>query len=409
MTPAAALDVVWIDCPEALEVLSASWQTLAERLGADPYLMPDWQKVWWRHFGAGRRLACLTAHLQGRLVAVLPFCLETHWAGPVPLRMARLAGTDPHCLVFRLPVEPAFAAPVLAAALRHLTGPAGRGAGCAAVSFTPVSDRAVHLPLLRSLAAPGTGLALHEEPAGAHVVFDLPPRFEDFLDRLSKKRRSQFRRDVTGLEEAFAMTSTHGTADARGFAAFVAFHNRQWQALGRGGHFVDWPGSAAFYSDLAEVSAARGWVWLHSLTGSDPSGAVLPLATQFVLVAGPTAHWRLPARSLEPTAERLSAGKVGLVQMIDHLIAQSVTLIEAGRGDYGYKLDYGGQSVPVHRLILSPEGSGARRKLRLLLALSDLLDLVYYRIWFLKLVPRLARLTRRKPRALWQSWIRTRF
>lgn len=393
------LVLTWVDRPEALAALDAEWQDLADRVGADVYMMPDWFAVWWRHFGAGRRLACLIARENGVLVGVLPFCVEPLWAGPWRVRMARLAGTDPHCILFRLPVEDRVAADLLLAALEHLTGPLG----CGAVSFTPLSDRSDHLPRLLDLCAQTPQLALHDEPAGSHIVFDLPPDFDSYLGALSKKRRGQFRRDVKGLQDQFAMETTSTVPGATAFAAFVAFHNRQWQAVGRGGHFVDWPGSAAFYQDIAERSAARHWVQLHGQTGSGG-----PLATQFVLVAGQTGHWRLPARSLDPVAERLSAGKVGLLLMIERLIQQGVTRIEAGRGDYGYKLEYGGHSVAVHRLIVHPATTTARLRLRLLLAWSDILNLLYYRLWFLKLAPRLRKVTGGRPRPLWRSWIRSR-
>jgi CelD/BcsL family acetyltransferase involved in cellulose biosynthesis len=397
-----ALSLTWLEGPAALLPLQAEWQVLADRTGADPYLMPVWNRLWWRHFGAGRRSLCLVARQEGRLVGLLPFCVERLWLGPLPLRIARLAGTDPHCMVFALPLEPGSADLVLAAALRHLTA----DLGCTAVSFTPVSALARHLAPLQALCHPGSGLALVTADEGSHVVFPLPGSFEAYLGGLSKKRRGQFRRDLKGLGEVFGMAAEQGPPDAAGFDRFVEFHNRQWQALGRGGHFTDWPGSAGFYRDLAG-EAGGGGMQLFSLAGTI-SGGVVPLATQFALVAGTTAHWRLPARSLDAEAERLSVGKVGLLLMIEALINQGVTRIEAGRGDYGYKLDYGGEAVAVQRLIVRPDTVSGALRLRLLLGWCDLLHLLHYRIWFLKLAPRLRALTGRKPRPLWRAWIRTR-
>jgi CelD/BcsL family acetyltransferase involved in cellulose biosynthesis len=399
LPPRRDLTLSWVTDPADLGPLREDWQALAERVRADVYMRPDWLEVWWPHFGAGRRLACLVARAGGVLVGVLPFALERIWLGPWPLRIARLAGTDPHCVVFQLPLEPPWAAEVLLAATRHLTG----ALRCSVVSFTPVSDLATHLAPLQSLSAAGTRLAVLDEPDGRHVVFDLPGAFEDYLDRLTKKRRGQFRRDLRGLEDQFGMTSDHLIPDAAAFADFVTFHSRQWQAAGRGGHFVDWPGSAAFYGDLATNTASHDLLRLYRLNGT--AG---PIATQFALIAGQTAHWRLPARSLDPAAERLSAGKAGLLLMIEQLIGAGITRIEAGRGEYGYKLDYGGQSVPVHRLIVRSDTGKAALKIKMLLGWADLLNFVYYRLWFLKLAPRVQAGTGRKPRPLWRSWIRMR-
>lgn len=391
----SGLAATWIDQAADLAPLVGEWQDLATRVGAEVYMRPAWMQVWWDHFGKGRRLACLVLRHEGRLVALLPFVTERIWVGPVPMRIARLAGTDPHCIILRLAAEPEVVEAALRLAVQHLTGPLD----CDAVSFTPLSDLAEYGAALRRLGQGTPDLALHEAPEGGHVVFHLPPDIETWMASLSKKRRSQHGRDLRALVDRYGMQAATRRPDGEGFAAFADFHDRQWQAQGRGGHFTDWPGSLAFYRDLADRAATEPPVWFHELAGRDG-----PLATQFALLAGPVAHWRLPARTLDPEAERLSIGKAGLIGMVESLMAQGVTLIEAGRGDYGYKLSYGGESVPVARLLIYPAARAGR--VRLLLKWSDLLHLVYYRAWFLKLAPRLARL--RGPRPLWRAWIRSR-
>jgi CelD/BcsL family acetyltransferase involved in cellulose biosynthesis len=395
----AGLDLRWIETVDALEPLYAEWQTLAVRVGAEIYLFPDCFAPWWVHFGAGRQPRVLVARRDGVLVGILPFCVETIWVGPWPMRIARLAGTDPHCMVFTLPIEPADTAPLLQIALRDLLG----RFGCAAVSFTPVSAQADHLGVLQTMAQ-ASELRVTDLPDGSHVMFPLPDSFETFLaTRLSKKRRSQFRRDLAGLEARFGMTSARSVPDAAAFAEFVAFHNQQWQAIGYGGHFADWPNSAAFYSAVCANSGPDHGVGFFEQAGTDG-----PLATQFALISGTTAHWRLPARSLDPEADHLSVGKVGLVLMIKTLIEAGFQRIEAGRGEYDYKLVYGGENVPVHRVVISPAGAFAGLRLRVLLAWVDLMDIGFYKIWFKRIHPRLRKITGGTSRPLWRAWIRTR-
>ena len=391
--------MLWIEQPEALWALCAEWQALAIRTDAEVYLRPAWLSTWWDHFGTGRTLACLTIREEGRLVGLLPFCIERIWAGLVPVRIARLAGTDPHCIVGRLPLEVDVAAMALHEALWHLVN----SKGCHAVSFTPVSDQAAHLPVLRGIGRNESGLALHEEGDGSHVIFDLPGDFSTWLAQLSKKRRSQFQRDLRALQLRYGMQGTEIIPDGAAIGRFVEFHNQQWQAVGRGGHFSDWPGSEDFYRDLADRPAVESPMRLYVLTGT-----MGPLATQFSLIGGSTAQWRLPARCLDPEAERLSIGKVGLLRMIEAMIGQGITRIEAGRGDYDYKLSYGGQSIAVWRFLVFRNTWRDKLRLRWLLVWGDLLHLLYYRIWFLKLVPKLRKHLRLAPCPLWRSWIRTR-
>ncbi len=391
------LDVQWIADPAGLLPLHAEWAALAEHLNADIFMRPDWIEIWWRHFGQRSRLACLAARQEGVLVGVLPFRVETLWVGPLPIRIARLAGTDPNTLVLQVPVAPDHLDSLLQAAFRHLT----RNLGAVAVSFSPLSAEASHGPALRRIAGPDCPVV--EQAAGVHVMFDLPASFEDYLAGLSKKRQGEFRRMVRNLTQAMDMVGDSYAPTPAEFQHFIDLHGEQWHAVGKGGHFSDWPGTAGFYKDICANPDSRQMVAMDRLKGTPGD-----IAIEFSLVAGKTSHWRLPARKLDAEVDRLGAGKVVFLLMFKRMIEQGFTRVEAGRGIYPYKIDYGGRYADVWRMILLRPGRLAALRLRLLLAWSDLLNLAYYRIWFLKLAPRLHARTGLKSRPLWRSWIRTR-
>lgn len=393
------LALEWVTDPSRLPELAQDWRILAEEVDADIFARPEWLTVWWARFGASRRLACMVARQNGVLVGVLPFAIERIWLGPIPFRVARIAGTDPNYLVLQPAVRNDWLDTLLQAAMTYLLG----AESCLAVSFTPVSELSAFLKSLQSIASADPALSLLDEAAGTHVVFDLPDSFETYLNQLSRNRRSQFRRRLKSLEQTFGAKRECVFPDAAGVDAFADFHAQQWEAVGRGGHFSDWPGSAAVYRDLAELTAATGVVQIDRLTGN-----IGELAAEFSVVAGRTAHWRLPARLLDPEVERLGAGKVVFLLMFERFIANGVTRIEGGRGKYDYKLDYGGRDVPVRRQIVTRASAWSRLRLKALLAWADLIHLLYYRIWFLKLAPRLRQKIGGRPRPLWRLWIRTR-
>jgi len=373
-------------------------------------MAPDWTLTWWSHFGAGRRLTALAARrADGSLNGLLPFMIDTIRIGPLPVRVARLAATDPHVVILALPVAAEILPDMLARALSDLLG--GKSAPLA-VTFTPASERGPLLDAVRAVipagsaatASPGDrDLRCVDQKIGTHTAFELPETFDDYLATLSKKRRSQFRRDLKNLRQAHGMTARFCHPDARDFAAFVTFHDKQWRESGKGGHFTDWRGSAAFYCDLSDRMKPRGNIWLDR-----QDGAAGPLTAQFSLVSGQICHWRLPARSTDPELDRLSVGKIGLILMIERLIATGVRRIEAGVGAYDYKLVYGGEAVAVHRLIVTRTTLWARLRLAVLLGWARLLHLGYYRLWFGRLAPRLRKLVPWLHRPLWTSWIRSR-
>lgn len=386
----------WVEGWQALEPLFPAWQDLVQRTGAEIFLSPQWLRAWWPEHGRGRRLLALVAEEEGRLIALLPFMLDRFWLGPIPLRIARLAATDPNAMVLALPVEPGHQATLLARACHDLT----TRFGASFVSFTPVSDRAAFLPDL--LALPGlTGL---RQPQGTHSFFDLPHSYAAYSETMiSNKRRGQIRREISGLTATFAMENSHFRPSPAQVDDFVAFHNIQWQAAGKGGHFSDWPRSHQVYRALAPLSQEGQGLHLFTQTGSEG-----PLASQLCLISGQTCHWRLPARTLDARADKLSIGKIGLVLMIQDLIAMGVTRIEGGRGVYDYKTQHGGQDVPVSRLILARPIALARLVLQAAVAWANLVDLAYYRIWFKKIAPRLRQRLGLPARPLWRLWIGSR-
>ena len=261
---------------------------------------PDWFSVWWEHFGAGRELACLVARRDGDLVGLLPFSIEPVELGPVSLRVARLAGTDPHCIVLNLPLAGDVAAQAFREGISHLL------TRCDAISFTPASERSQIPELLREACAEDDALDLMEESAGAHVMFDLPDSFDAYLASISSNQRQQFRRKRKALEARYAFECRTVLPDAKDVGEFVAFHNRQWQAAGIEGHFRDWPGSEAFYGNLADRFRSDGRMRIDSLTGDEE-----PLTALLSLVAGQTCHARIPARTVDPEAEDSVSGRWG--------------------------------------------------------------------------------------------------
>ena len=395
----SAVQVNWLHSYADMPPLYEGWLQLVYRTNGEIFLTPIWFDLWWKMHAGRCDLACLVAYKDGTLVGILPFALETIWAGPMPVRLARLAGIDPSCMIFHLPLMPEIAVDLLQAALNYLM----TTAGCHVVSFTPASELSNFIVDVRSACAAAPHLALTDMAGGEHIIFDLPASFEAFLAPVSKNRRAQYRRDRKSLTETYGMQSQSYNPTAAEFGAFVSFHNRQWQAVGKGGNFSDWPDNAVFYPVLAEKTVKNPIVQFHQQSGTQGI-----LAQQFCLIWGKTCHWRLPARTLDPAAEKLSVGKVSMLMMIEELISQGVTRIEAGRGEYDYKRAFGGKSIAVRRLIISPASLAGRLRLRILLGWADLLHLFYYRIWFLKLAPRWYRLTGRAARPLWRIWIKTR-
>ena len=102
--------------------------------------------------------------------------------------------------------------------------------------------------------------------------------------------------------------------------------------------------------------------------------------------------------------EKGGVGRLARVRQIEALIADGVERIELGSGHYPHKIGLGGVEYPLRSILVSRNHRWPRLKARVLAVYADMLNLLYYRIWFGRLAPRLP--LPRRP--LWKAWIRTR-
>jgi CelD/BcsL family acetyltransferase involved in cellulose biosynthesis len=382
---------------EDLDRIRDEWDGFVEQSGSDIYFTVDWLQAWWTHYGRGRTFHGFVMWDGVRMVGALPFCVQRVWAGPVPVRLARFVGADSTLPVFTPAIAEGFEQPVVHAALEQLFD----DAGCDAISLSPLSGQSpVAAAAERVVAGDGFRLVRSDSP-GPHTVFNLPGSFEEYLQSLSSSQRQIHRRYLRKLNSRHEISfrTVSGDGAIAYFDRFMELHAAHWRQRGKLGHFGDWPASVDFNRDLISRMAATGRARCYELAGD---GRVL--AVEYCFVLGERCYWRLPARDPDPELEKLRLGRLSLAEMFRVLIEAGQTVVEAGPGHYDYKLLLGAEEHPLRRIVISRRSGPSRLRSTLLLRWADLLHLVYYRGWFLKLRPRLGR----SPRPLWGPWIRTR-
>lgn len=384
--------------------LISDWQDLVRDSGADVQFTPGWLAAWWGQFGVGHRLSLVTVHESGRLVAILPFVTARVRVGLRNLRIARIAGLIPSFAVLQMAVLPDRAEAVwrcFLAECEKMFGPSFLEADVLCLSQLSRAGEVLP-PLHAGLAQLPLGLAQHMEDTPSHALIQLAERFEAYMARLSHKRRVKQRKAREAIEAAGIVTSCLTGADAQAFLPeFIARHDAQWRASGRLGHFGDWPDNAAFLTKALEELSADGAGRFY--IQRDRTGRFL--AAQFCFVQGPTCLALLTARDTGADVARLGTSSHAQFERIARIIPEGVRRIDSGVGEYDHKASLGAEMVPLARILLYP--TGLRARVAALCRWSDLVNLLYYRIWFLKLAPRLRRIgLARAP--LWRYWRETR-
>ena len=384
-----------------LEPMREEWDDFVEEVGGDIYLTYDWCRIWWKHYGHGRTLRIfLFRDKTNALEAIIPMFVERVWLGPVWLRIAKIVGSDFTLSICSPPVRKDFELQVYLDLLGHIFHEEkcdATGIGPLAGTYTAIESlREACLRLSDSLSVVRDGVV------APHTVFFLPQTFDDYLKSLPKRQRGNFRRDMNLLTKCFEIqvqSTVEGNQVEGEFQEFKKMHEAQWRRVKKLGHFGDWPRSEEFHSDLLRVLAPLGSVRLVALVADDDA-----VAHQLCFVFGDCLYWRLPARAVGEKWDRFAFGRVSLVKLIEYAIDEGLCRIEAGQGHYEYKVQLGGTEYPLRTIFLVSNQPKAKFRAKLFQILADLLHFLYYRIWFIRLSPRIRFL--RRP--LWRVWIRSR-
>jgi CelD/BcsL family acetyltransferase involved in cellulose biosynthesis len=382
---------------EDLDRVREEWDGFVEQSGSDIYFTVDWLQAWWTHYGRGRAFHGFILWDGARMVGVLPFSVQRVWAGPVTVRLAKFVGADSTLPVFTPAVADGFEESVVRAALELLFD----DAGCDAVSLSPLSGLSRVPEAAERAAAGDTFRLVRSDSPGVHTVFNLPGSFDEYLRSLSSSQRKSLRRYLRKLNSRHEISFRTVTGDEAiaNFDRFAELHAAYWRQRGKLGHFGDWPAGADFNRDLIARMAARGRARFYEVAGD---GRVL--AIEYCFVLGDRCYWRLPARDPDPELAELCLGRVSVAEMFRILIETGHRMVEGGPGHYDYKLRLGAEEHSLRRIVISGRSGPSRWRTALLVRWADLLQLVYYRGWFLKVRPRLGL----PPRHLRRPWIRTR-
>lgn len=387
---------------EEASSLRDEWDAFVEAVGGDIYLTFDWCRIWWKYYGTGRQLRVFLCRQENRLVGLMPFFVESLGLGLLRLRIAKVLCSDFGPCIVTLLIEKEHIDAVLQETVRSLI----EAEKCDAIVFAPFTRYLEELIRLKANAgAPLAVRLVRHRTQTIYSTFSLPSCMDDYIAALPKRQRSNLRRDENLLKRAFHISQcvmiSATEPDARAeFDKFAAMHTQQWHAEDRLGHFLDWPHALDFNSDLAVEGARRGRLRLVSLFAGEDVVSI-----QLSYSFGSRWHWRLPARVVGPEWDKYGLGRVGLVKMLEAAIGEGVEEVEAGPGHYEYKVKLGANELPLYSALFAADKWHARLKSRVFIALADALHFFYYRIWFVKVAPKLP--CKRRP--LWNIWIRTRF
>lgn len=243
---------------EALEALRGRWEEAQAACAPDDVFATfEWSVAWWRHFGAGRRLRVLVVPGAATL-SFFPLWEGPIWGRWAPLRKVQMLGTG---LADRLqPLLCGEALELAERALRHLL--AGRRSWDV-LDLREVPEDSPAVAGLREAAA-RCGLDCEVTADSESLYLPIDTDWETFLaTRLGSKSRKRIRHNANRLDSECGPVSI--TFDAvPGGSSLVARlaavpQYGQYRGAERRSIFST-PAKQAFFQEVAERFAARGWL-----------------------------------------------------------------------------------------------------------------------------------------------------
>lgn len=310
------------------------WRSLLEK---DPnnhiFSTPEWNRVWWDEFGAGKDLLLLMMRSRDEVIGIVPLYRKAEDGRGILRFVGGIDLTDylgPVCAlgdrddVARSLVEWLAATDEAWDELDAHNMPVPFGFGESLVDW---ADRE------------GFDFTLDQEETAAILV--LPNDWERYLSSLDSKDRHELRRKRRRLgrdhPDARFRTGTPETLE-RDLEIFVDMHRG---ADGHKGHFMK-PEVATFFERLARELSPLGWLRLDFLEIADRA-----VASTFGFRLGHTFY--LYNSAYEPDAARLSPGLVLVSELVKEAIAdESIEVFDFLRGPERYKYQLGAQAVPLN-------------------------------------------------------------
>lgn len=205
----------------ALDILEAEWSELWQRSPtATPFQHPTWLRVWWKVFAPGD-LFVVTARVDGKLIGIAPFYLES---GPLGRRLLPLGISVSDYIDILL--DPRHARSAAAAIVEHV------GAGHLDWDEWELPDlipdaASLDLPCPAS-AEDSTG---HQSPCPLVI---LPASGGSLRDAIParKWRKLSMARNRAGRREVFRIERVQTSDVPAAFRELVEFHRHRWH---RGG------------------------------------------------------------------------------------------------------------------------------------------------------------------------------
>lgn len=382
---------------EAAGEAKVEWDRFVAVASDDIFMTYDWCRVWSKYYANGRRARVFVFRVRQRIVAVFPLVLDKLRIGPVTVRICKFMGTDhtPNTvsLLISRGYERLVVERILVLSMAELrwhifhVGPIAGMYGKCLQRFCSEVDRRKYRVQVR----------YH----GVQTYFSVRQPWNEYLEARGSRTREKWRKEYRRFASR-AGSYSYLLADESSFEGcfrgFVDMHQKKWRSEGRRGHFGDWPDSERFHEEFARTAIRNGSLMLGRLmAGGKPVGYNYGYRQR-------SAYFDyLGATRKDGALSRVNLNLILYGEIIKDCFAKGITLIDSMPGRYRHKELMGGKAMAIKSAVITAQGLRGRARLAAVSTVTRLTEVLYYRIFYRRLQPRIHIPTG----GLSDRWIRT--
>lgn len=325
--------------------LRESWDGLLETSGGTIFQSWEWQRVWWEHYGRGKRPFILLVYEDEKLMGIAPFFVSLSHLG-LPLKVVSFLGSGPSDYGDLL-LHPSRRVETLEAIMGYLQT-------CEdwdAIDLQEIPSDSANLRTLRESYC-GEDLKIQEFTQDVSFALSLPGSWDGLLQSLDRKFRWNILYYVRRLRrdhEAQVHRARSVEKVDRGMSDLFLLHQRRQREKSLPTPILS-RRYRNFHREVAHQFFRRGWLALYSLR---VDGKVVSALYGFE--HGDRFYYYLGG--FDPSWGRLGVATILIAEVIKEAIERGFKTFDFLRGEESYKVRWGAVPRQNIRLIITRERS----------------------------------------------------
>jgi CelD/BcsL family acetyltransferase involved in cellulose biosynthesis len=385
-----------------LENLRSEWDEFLKEIEGEIFLTYDWCRIWWKYYRANRQLAIFVFRHNSKLVGLIPMFFEKICLGPINIGVGKLMSTDFTISTISLPISKESLPAVIKKFFRIIK----TNYAFDILHLGPMAGLYQDFDRLLELCREYSPTDYRQISVNDNVqtYFMMADSWQHQMQQLSKKQRritkqkDKALRKVVGKDTPIVCSFASDKNSSEIFNRFYELHQKRWEKIGKPGHFGDWPDSKQFHREMVQEQQKHDRLRLLEVTSGD-----YLLGHKYAYRFGNQYMEFLDSRTDNPKLARASVGRIIFCEQLKKALQENVKYIDSLRGRYEHKLRMGGELLPINNIYLYSIRKRAKVKIWLFRKLAQILNICYYKIWYMRVAPKLPL----KRRPLWKIWIRT--